>query len=77
MTYQIIDMMQRIAQPLGAAVLLAARHLCTQMRGVREDAAETKTIVWRGAYEQDARLQHTFLRLAAQGPCPGDVPPSR
>jgi len=37
-------------EPHGVAVYLEAHHLCTQMRGVRELMAKTRTTAFRGNY---------------------------
>ena len=55
----------------GAAVSIAAAHMCTRMRGVLEAEAVTRTLTWRGAYEQDERLRSEFLaQLALAGAQP-------
>ena len=45
----------------GVAVRLEAAHLCTQMRGVREDGSVTVTTSWRGEYTGDSELRREFL----------------
>jgi GTP cyclohydrolase I len=47
-----------------------ATHLCTQMRGVREEHSSTITSFWRGTYEDEPELRREFLaeaRRAAGG----------
>jgi transaldolase len=44
---------------------LEARHLCTRMRGVREEAPFTTTTFWRGNYDTNPALRTAFL--AASG----------
>lgn len=46
----------------GVAVHLEATHLCTQMRGVREENSRTWTSFWRGTYEDELGLRDEFLR---------------
>lgn len=58
---QIADWLTDQLEPHGVAVHLEAAHLCTQMRGVREDRSQTTTSFWRGAYEDDAELRREFL----------------
>jgi GTP cyclohydrolase I len=48
----------------GVAVHLEATHLCTQMRGVREENSSTWTSFWRGTYEEEPGLRDEFLRAA-------------
>src|SRR6266576_2933396 len=63
---QIADELVRVLQPHGVAVHLSAMHLCTQMRGVREDHSRTITSFWRGNYESDPQLRTEFLSIAGQ-----------
>jgi GTP cyclohydrolase I len=44
---QIADALAELMEPHGVAVHLEAVHLCTQMRGVREEHSKTVTTVWR------------------------------
>jgi GTP cyclohydrolase IA len=58
---QIADTLEAMLQPHGVAVYLEAHHLCTQMRGVRELAALTRTTLWRGHYDSDPTLRAEFF----------------
>jgi len=58
---QIADSLDAMLHPHGVAVYLDARHLCTQMRGVRETAPLTRTTFWRGNYESDPSLRTEFF----------------
>src|SRR6185295_6105171 len=58
---QIADGLAELLQPHGVAVHLEAVHLCTQMRGVREEHSKTVTTVWRGAYTDNPELRQAFL----------------
>ena len=60
---EIADALGALAGARGVAVRLEAAHLCTQMRGVHEDASRTVTTVWRGLYEDGEALRHEFLAL--------------
>ncbi len=60
---QIADGLQAMLQPHGVAVYLDAHHLCTQMRGVREDSPLTRTTYWRGEYADSPALRSEFLAL--------------
>jgi GTP cyclohydrolase I len=61
---QIADHLNEMMQPHGVAVHLQAAHLCTQMRGVREERSRTSTSFWRGTYEQDPEMRREFLAVA-------------
>jgi GTP cyclohydrolase I len=60
---QIADTLEAMMQPHGVAVYLDAHHLCTQMRGVRETAALTRTTFWRGEYASNPALRAEFLSI--------------
>jgi GTP cyclohydrolase I len=58
---QIADALVELMEPHGVAVRLEAVHLCTQMRGVREEHSRTVTTFWRGRYSDDPELRRDFL----------------
>lgn len=58
---QIADAFVELMEPHGIAVHLEAVHLCTQMRGVREEHSKTVTSVWRGGYTDNPELRREFL----------------
>ena len=60
---QIADSLVDLIDPHGVAVQLEAAHLCTQMRGVREENSRTVTTFWRGTYTEDPALRQDFLAL--------------
>jgi GTP cyclohydrolase I len=61
---QIADHLNEMMDPHGVAVHLQAAHLCTQMRGVREERSRTTTSFWRGNYERDPEMRREFLTVA-------------
>jgi GTP cyclohydrolase I len=63
MGQEIADTLVRLMEPHGVAVHMEAHHLCTQMRGVREEHSRTWTSFWRGAYEADPALRQEFLQV--------------
>jgi len=67
MTHDIGKTLEDLLDAHGVAVYMEADHLCTQMRGVREDAATTRTTSYRGVYERDANLRSEFFTLAGIG----------
>src|SRR3954451_12936184 len=67
MTHGIAESLEDLLQAHGVAVYMSAHHLCTQMRGVREDSAITRTSSYRGVYERDPNLRAEFFRLADIG----------
>jgi GTP cyclohydrolase IA len=60
---QVADTLDRLLEPHGVAVHLEAEHLCTQMRGVREEQSRTWTSFWRGSYESAPEIREEFLSV--------------
>lgn len=65
MTLQIKDCIQEALQPLGVMVVVEARHMCMQMRGVEKDNSVTMTSDFCGAFNQ-AKTREEFLQLIAR-----------
>jgi GTP cyclohydrolase IA len=61
---QIADALAELMEPHGVAIHIDAVHLCTQMRGVREEQSHTVTTVWRGEYSEKPELRREFLAEA-------------
>jgi GTP cyclohydrolase I len=61
---EIADTLTELMEPHGVAVHLEAVHMCTQMRGVREERSKTATSVWRGSYSENPELRREFLAAA-------------
>jgi GTP cyclohydrolase IA len=64
MTHQIATSLSELLNAHGVAVYMEAHHLCTQMRGVREDGAATRTTAYRGVYEKNPALRSEFFEVA-------------
>ena len=63
---QVADTLVELLRPHGVAVHLQAVHLCTQMRGVREEQSSTWTSFWRGTYDEDPELRQAFLHAVTR-----------
>ena len=63
---EVADHLVELLGAHGVAVHLEATHLCTQMRGVREENSRTWTSFWRGTYEEEPGLRDEFLRAAGR-----------
>lgn len=61
--YQIADTLEALMQPHGVAVFIRAKHMCVEMRGVREISPATRTTVFRGVYANDPALRAEFLNV--------------
>ncbi len=64
---EIADWMMEQLRPHAVAVHLSATHLCTRMRGVRNETTRTNSSYWRGAYEEDSALRAEFLASVQRG----------
>ena len=59
MTLQIRDCIQEALDPLGVMVVVEARHMCMQMRGVEKQNSVTTTSDFTGAFNQ-AKTRRSF-----------------
>ncbi len=62
MTLQIKECIQEALNPLGVMVVVEARHMCMQMRGVEKQNSVTTTSDFTGAFNQ-AKTREEFLDL--------------
>lgn len=62
MTTQIKKCIQDTLQPLGVMVVVEARHMCMQMRGVEKQNSVTTTSDFTGAFNQ-AKTREEFMNL--------------
>jgi len=61
--YEIADTLEALMQPHGVAIFIRAKHMCVEMRGVREISPATRTTVFRGEYATDPSLRSEFLNV--------------
>ena len=62
MTLQIKECIQETLKPLGVMVVVEARHMCMQMRGVEKQNSITTTSDFCGAFNQ-AKTREEFMNL--------------
>ena len=62
MTQQIKDCIQDTLKPQGVMVVIEARHMCMQMRGVEKQNSITTTSAFSGAFNQ-AKTREEFMNL--------------
>ena len=62
LTEQVVGFLEEKLNPLGAMVVIEARHLCVEMRGVKKPGALTVTSAIRGAFHQRP-VREEFLDL--------------
>lgn len=63
MTAMIADTMERALDPRGVLVVVEARHLCMEMRGIRKAGAETVTSTVRGKFRDDPKTRSEAMML--------------
>ncbi len=63
LTTEIAEVIMNSLDPKGAAVVLTARHLCMEMRGIKKAGAHTITSVVRGIFRNDIKTREEFLKL--------------
>jgi GTP cyclohydrolase I len=62
LTEQVVTYFEEKLNPLGAMVVIEARHLCVEMRGVKKPGALTVTSALRGIFHQK-QVREEFLDL--------------
>jgi len=62
MTLQIKECIEQTLHPLGVMVVIEARHMCMQMRGVEKQNSITTTSEFSGAFNQ-AKTRQEFMNL--------------
>ena len=63
LTAQVADVFMEELKPQGVMVLIEAEHMCMTMRGVKKPGTKTVTVVTRGVFDENERLQNNFYRM--------------
>ncbi|QKF63979.1 GTP cyclohydrolase I FolE [Campylobacter corcagiensis] len=63
LTEQIANAIQEVIKPRGVGVVVEARHMCMEMRGVEKINSTTTTSALRGGFISDARTRKEFFSL--------------
>ena len=63
LTKDILDDLETALEPKGIALILSARHLCKEMRGVREVGGVMQTSDMRGEFAKNYNTRQEFLKL--------------
>jgi GTP cyclohydrolase IA len=61
MTVQIVDALMLHLTPLGAGVVIKARHMCMESRGICQQGHHTVTLALRGAFKDKPETRAEFL----------------
>ncbi len=63
LTTQIKNCIQETLNPLGVAVVIEARHLCMQIRGVQKQHSLTTTSDFTGIFLKENKTRQEFINL--------------
>jgi GTP cyclohydrolase I len=63
MTEQIADAILETINPKGVAVVIHARHMCMEMRGVQKINSTTVSSALRGLFKSDQRTRSEFYNI--------------
>jgi GTP cyclohydrolase IA len=67
MTREIAEALNGAVAPRGVGVVVEARHLCMEMRGVQKTGGQLITSCMLGTFRRDARTRAEFLDLVRRG----------
>ena len=63
LTEQIADALNSHLKPKGVAVVLDAKHMCMEMRGVEKISSTTVTSALRGIFKKEKKTKDEFLSI--------------
>jgi GTP cyclohydrolase I len=63
LTEQIADAIMNAIEPKGVAVVIQARHMCMEMRGVEKINSTTTSSALRGLFKKDEKTRSEFFSL--------------
>ena len=63
MTEQIADAILETITPKGVAVVIQARHMCMEMRGVEKINSTTVSSALRGLFKRDSKTRNEFFNI--------------
>jgi GTP cyclohydrolase I len=65
MTQQIADALWEHLAPRGVGVIIRARHMCMESRGICQQGHHTVTCALHGVFRDDLAAREEFMKLAA------------
>jgi GTP cyclohydrolase I len=63
MTNQIAESFMEYLKPKGVVVMIEARHLCMEMRGVKKIGSKTISYATKGVFKEKVELVDRFIQL--------------
>lgn len=61
LTTEVVDMLEQATKPIGIGLVMKARHLCEEMRGVKKHDCLTTTSCLRGAFKNKPEARNEFM----------------
>ena len=62
-TKQVADFLEKELQPFGVAVIIKAKHLCMEMRGVKKHDTWTTTSIMKGVFKEDEKARNEIMQI--------------
>lgn len=62
-TTQVAELLQDKLHPKGIGVVLTARHLCMEMRGIEKPGTQTTTSCLKGSFKANSSTRSEFLQI--------------
>ena len=66
LTKDIVDHLQKVANPKGVMVIISGKHLCMRMRGIKTDEASMVTSSVHGSFRDNLASREEFLNLVSK-----------
>lgn len=66
-TTEVASFLMETLSPKGVGVVLRARHLCMEMRGIQKPGVETMTLCLKGNFNSKPEIRMEFLKLTTAG----------
>lgn len=63
LTKEVVDDIEKLLKPRGVALIMKARHLCKEMRGIKKYNSEMMTSEMRGVFKNNSKTREEFLSL--------------
>ena len=63
LTMEILNELENKLKPKGLAIVMSARHLCKEMRGVKKNKVEMTTHDFRGIFAENSKKKKELLDL--------------
>jgi GTP cyclohydrolase I len=63
LTMEIRDCIYNTLKPIGVAVVIEAKHMCMEMRGVQKEHSVTTTSAFKGEFMKNSATRQEFINL--------------